>query len=135
MRLIARTLIILIAALLVCGATYALAGSRYAQTAFPARAGRGENAAGRPSAFTPGATDGTGNGVGRPQVPGGERGGPGGFGAIEVLKNLAIVAVIVAIGTPILRLTRRRAHPAARAAALSDTPMASDEPRNARASH
>jgi hypothetical protein len=118
MRIIARTLIILIAALLVCGATYALAGSMYAPTAFPARAGRGENAAGRPSASTPGAADGTGNSVGRPQVPGGERGGSGGFGAIEVLKNLAIVAVIVAIGTPILGLARRRAHPAAPADAI-----------------
>src|SRR4051812_14245415 len=121
MRLIARTLIILIAALLVCGATYALAGSRYGQTAFPAGAGRGTWRAGRLSAFAPSATDATGNSAGRLHVPGGERGGPGGFGAIDVLKNLAIVAVIVAIGAPILRVVRRRTHPAAPAPALSDT--------------
>jgi hypothetical protein len=126
MRLIARTLIILTAALLVCGATYALAGSRYVQTAFPARAGRGENVEGRPSAFTPGTADGAESIVGRPEGPGGERGRSGGFGAIEVLKNLAIVAAIVVIVAPILRLARRRTRSAAPAPALSDTPMASD---------
>ena len=108
MRLVARTLIILTAALLVCGATYALAGSAYVQTAFPARGGRGENAQARPPAFTPDTADSTGSGIGPPNRPGGERGGFGGFGAIEVLKNLAIVAVIVAIIAPILHLARRR---------------------------
>ena len=127
MRLIARTLIILIAALLVCGATYALAGSAYAQTAFPARAGRGENAEGRPPAFTPGTANGTGStAAARPNRPGGERGAGGGFSAFEVLKNLAIVALIVAIGAPIAHLARRRARSAAQPPALSDTPMASD---------
>jgi hypothetical protein len=126
MRLIVRTLIILIAALLVCGATYALAGSSYVQTAFPARAGHGENAEGRPPAFTPGAADGAGESVGRPSGPGGERGRAGGFGAIEVLKNLAIVSVIVVLVAPILHLIRRRARSAAHTPSLADTPMAPD---------
>jgi hypothetical protein len=126
MRLIARTLIILTAALLVCSATYALAGSRYTQTAFPARAGRGENADGRQPPFTPGSADGAGSIVGRPERPGGERGGLGGFGAIEMLKNLAIVAVIVLIVAPILGLVRRRPRSAVPALALSDTEVAAD---------
>jgi hypothetical protein len=126
MRLIARTLIILTAALLVCGATYALAGSAYLQTAFPARAGRGESAQGGPPAFTPGTADSTGTGVGRPNRPGGERGGFGGFGAIEVLKNLAIVAAIVAVVAPILHLARRRTRSAAKTSPLSDASIASD---------
>jgi hypothetical protein len=122
MRLIARTLIILIAALLVCGATYALASSRYVQTAFPARARRGEDVEGRPPAFA----SGTADGVGRPDGPGGERERSGGFGVVEMLKNLAIVAVIVVLAVPILRLARRRTRSAAPTPALSDTPMASD---------
>jgi hypothetical protein len=126
MRIIARTLIILTTALLICGATYALAGSSSLQTAFPVRAGRGENAEGRPPAFTPGAADGAGSSVGRPNRPGGERGGAGGFAAIEVLKNLAIVAVIVVIVAPPLRLARRRTRSSTPPFALSETEMASD---------
>jgi hypothetical protein len=126
MRLIARTLVILMAALLVCGATYALAGSEYAQTVFPSRAGRVEAAEGRRSDFAPGTAGSAGGFEGRPEGPGGERGGPGGFGAIEVLKNLAIVAVIVLIAAPILRLAQRRTRSAAPPSALSDAPIASD---------
>jgi hypothetical protein len=126
MRLIARTLIILTTALLVCGAIYALAGSTYLQTSFPARARRGEDVEGRPPAFTPGTADGAGSIVGRPDGQGGERGRSGGFGAIEVLKNLAIVAVIVAIVAPILRLARRRSRSIAPGLALSDSEMATD---------
>jgi hypothetical protein len=64
--------------------------------------------------------------VGRPEGLGGERAGPAGFGAVEVLKNLAIVAVIVAVRAPLLGLARRRDRSAARAPTLPDTPMASD---------
>ena len=126
MRLIFRTLIILIAALLVCGAAYALVGSSYVQTVFPARAGRGANVAGSPSEFTPGTANSAGSALARPEGPGGERGRSGGFGAIEVLKNLAIVAVIVVIVAPMLHLARRRTRSDTPARTLSDTPMASD---------
>jgi hypothetical protein len=47
----------------------------------------------------------------------------GGFGAIEAPKNLAIVAVIVAIAAPIARLLRRRPGSPRRAAA---DPLVSD---------
>lgn len=126
MRLIARTLIILTAALLVCGATYALASSGYAQTAFPARAGRGADGKSSPPEFTPGSANGTGGAEGGPNRPGGERGGPGGFGALEVLKNLGIVAVITVIVAPILGLIRRRTRSGGRDAALLDTPLGSE---------
>ena len=107
MKIIGRTLAILAAALLVCGAAYALAQSSGTASGFPERGGFARQQAGGPSA----GQDGFG-GTERGRFPGGpdgERGrGMSLFGAVEVARNLAIIAVIVAIGAPIAALARRR---------------------------
>jgi hypothetical protein len=101
MKLIARTFAILAAALVAAGLTFAVAQSSYASRLFPARAGRGDFAA-----------EGRFRGEGAPGAPIGDAATPGGrangFGREaargpslaslgEVLKNLAIIGVIVAL--------------------------------------
>lgn len=115
MKLLVRTLIILAAAGLISGITFAVAGSSYAQALFPAGPRRGEFAGARPPEAASGATaDGTSSATPRAGEVGREGGGrPGGFAAVELLKNLAIVAVIVALAAPIQRLARRRTKPIA----------------------
>src|SRR5919202_377805 len=130
MKIIARTLAILSAALLVCGATFALGGSSFTQAAFPSGLGR-DVMNGQPEPqFGPGGFDNQGSGAPGGFDGAGRRGndggrGPGGFAVLEVLQNLAIVAVIVAIVAPLLRLARRRTKSAARRRVTTDAPLAS----------
>lgn len=100
MKIIGRIIAILAAALAIAGATFALAGSS------SAAAPNGNFAARRGFEQQPG---GAGGEFGRGDVPGGlERGRPAGlFGASELVKNLIIVGVIVAIVAPLARLIRR----------------------------
>jgi hypothetical protein len=110
MKLLMRTLIILAVALSVAGATYAMAGQGANASAggrFPARAEVGR----------PGGEFRDGDFGGEPR---GSRGG-GLFGAVEVLRDLVIIGVIVAVVAPVKRLLNRR-KPAAnrRRAALGD---------------
>jgi hypothetical protein len=109
MKTIARTLAILCVALLVCGATFALAGSSYAPTLFSSAPARGAGVEGRRA---PELARGAANSEGSAVPRAGAR--LGGFGALELLKNLAIVAVIVAVAAPLRGLARRRPRSAAR---------------------
>ncbi len=103
MKQIGRTIIILVAAALVCGAAYALAGNR--------SAGGFE---GRPPGFEQQAGGTNGALAGAPRRPGGfeARGGERGSflgGIFEVLRSLLIVAVVAALALPVVRMfTRRR---------------------------
>ena len=131
MKIIARTLTILAAALLVCGATFALAGSSFAQAAFPSGPGREALNGQRAPQFGPGGFDNQGSGTSGSFDGAGRRGhdggrGPSGFGVMEVLQNLAIVAAIVAVVAPLLNLVRRRTKSAAPRRAAPDAPMVSD---------
>jgi hypothetical protein len=88
MRIIARTIVILLAAGLVVAATLALGGSSTSGTARqPAGIAR-ERAAPPDGAF-----EGRGRG----------EGGGGLFAAAELLKSLVIIAVIVAVVAPLSR--------------------------------
>lgn len=94
MKIISRTLVILAAALVVVGITFAVARSGYLTSA--ARQGP-------PSGFSQGqagASQGTGVRA--------ERGAGGLFALFEVGKNLGIIAVIVAIVAPISYVLSRR---------------------------
>lgn len=110
MKIISRTLAVLAAALLVCGAAYALAQSSGTNSNFPERGGfdrRGQLEGGPPLG-----QGGFGGSERRP-FPGDfgrERGrGMSLFGAVEVFRNLVIIAVIIAIAAPIAgRLRKRR---------------------------
>jgi hypothetical protein len=112
MKVFVRTLMILVVALIVAGATYAIAGPGSDASAggrFSAQAGLG-----RPGAEQP-----------RGDVAGGEpRGGGGGglFGAVEVLRNLALIGVIVAVVAPIKRLLAKRSRVGAPRRAALDKP-------------
>ena len=103
MKQIGRTIIILLAAALVCGAAYALAGNRS-----PGGFDR------RPPGFEQQAGGANGTAAGAPRRPGGfERrgGGRGGSflgGIFEVLRSLLIVAVVAALALPLVRLLSRR---------------------------
>jgi hypothetical protein len=95
MRIIARTIVILLAAGLVVAATLALGGSSTSGAGQRQPAGLARERAAPP--------DGAFEGRGR-----GERGG-GLFAAGELLKSLVIIAVIVAIVAPLSRwLANRR---------------------------
>ena len=108
MKIISRTLAILAAALLVCGAAYALAQSSGTTSSFPERGGferRGQLEGGPPLG------QGGFGGPERGPFPGdfGRERGMSLFGAVEVFRNLAIIAVIIAIAAPIAgRLRKRR---------------------------
>jgi hypothetical protein len=112
MKIIGRTLIILALALVVSGATYALAGSRSAG-GFDGFPRRGEfQPGGAPGGFQPGGFPQRGE-FGR----GGERDrGFSLFGAGELLKSLLIIGAVVAVGAPAAGLLRRRQPSRARAA-------------------
>jgi hypothetical protein len=127
MKLLLRTLAILVAGLLISGATFAIVGSSYAQALLPSGPQRGEAAGQRPPEMNAGtsagtAADGTSSATPRAGEFGREGGGrPGGFAAVELLKNLGIIAVIVAIGVPIQRLaSRRKTHKRPAAVAPAD---------------
>ncbi len=103
LKIIGRTLVILATALVVAGATFAFAGTSSAagpNGGFPARGAFEQR---------PGNTAGE---FGRGDAPGGfdhEREGSAGFfGATEIIKNLIIIGVIVAIVAPLAHLLRRR---------------------------
>lgn len=106
MRLIARILLILAAAGAVVGVSMALVGAQGARAGAPRRGAPTQMQTGDASA-SPGTTDGEQRRGG----PGGfERGGgraPSLFGAGEMLKDLVIIALIVAIMAPLSRLLGR----------------------------
>ena len=115
MKIIARILLILAAAGAVAGITIALVGSQAARAGAPRRGAPTQVQADGANAL--------------PQNAGGEqrRGGPGGFehggwrspslfGAGEMLKDLVIIALIVAIVAPLARLLGRMRSGAAKQA-------------------
>lgn len=104
MKQIGRTIIILVAAALVCGAAYALAGNR--ASGFDRQPPGFEQQAGGANGAPAGAPRRPGGFEGR----GGDRGGSFLGGIFEVLRSLLIVAVVAALALPVVRLfTRRRA--------------------------
>ncbi len=107
MRILARTLVILAAALIVAGGVFALGSSSYAQTQLPARPARTAGVEGS-SATTAGATTTSNNGA--PFVEREHEGSrsPSLLGAVEVFQNLAIIGIIVAIVSFVKRRWRRR---------------------------
>jgi hypothetical protein len=106
-KIIIRTLIILAAALVVVGATMTYASSGTAsgpgRDSFEGRPPSGFAEGTRPSGFPPG------GGGGPREGHGDHEGGRGGFAAGELLKNLAIIAVIIAVVSLLNRIigTRR----------------------------
>lgn len=103
MKQIGRTIIILVAAALVCGAAYALAGNR--ASGFDRQPPGFEQQAGGANGPATGASRRPGGFEGR-----GERGGNFLGGVFEVLRSLLIVAVVATLALPVVRLfTRRRA--------------------------
>lgn len=128
MRLILRTLTILIAALLVVAGTLTFAQSSYGSTLLPGGSEVGQrqppaNAA-RPATDQAATTDASAStssaapvdaAATRPARPNG--GGPGGFALAEVGKNLVTIAGMVAVVAIVTRFwPRRRLAPAARRA-------------------
>jgi hypothetical protein len=115
MKLIARILLILAAAGAVAGVTMALVGSQAARAGEPGRGAPGQVQVGGANAL-PGSTGGEQR---RNGGPGGfERGGraPSLFGAGDMLKDLAVIGLIVLITAPLTRLLGRlRAAPEKRA--------------------
>ena len=116
MKLIARILLILAAAGAVVGVTMALVGTQGARTDAPRR--------GALAQVQPGDTNALPGSAGDEQQRGGGRGGfehsggraPSLFGAGEMLKDLVIIALIVAISAPLTRLLiRLRSDPEKRA--------------------
>lgn len=102
MKLIGRTLIILLATLIVCGAAYAIEGGRASgPSGFPQRGSFQEQ---RGPGNLPTGT------FRRPEGPGGrgDRGGSWLGGIFELLRSLLIVAVVAAISLPFVRLLQRR---------------------------
>lgn len=116
MKLIGRTLIILAAALVVVGGTFAYVQSGFAgggRDRFAERAGGFARPAnpGQPG-FGPSAGRGE---FGRGEFgPGGRDRGPSLFGIGEIIKDLAIIGIIVAVVTTLTgALSRRRDQPPA----------------------
>jgi uncharacterized protein with LGFP repeats len=99
MRILARTLAILAAALVVAGGTFALGRSSYAQSQFPARPAPGVEGSPAPAANDGAAFRGHDHQGGR---------SPSLFGAVEVFKNLAIVSIIVVVVSLARRAWRGR---------------------------
>lgn len=103
MKILGRMLIILVAALVVVGVTFALGHSSFA-TSLNTAPPRGQ--------FAPRPPDGpVGQGFPVGRRPGGV-GAPWYFGLMEVGQNFVIIGAIVAAGTQGLRLARRRPTPA-----------------------
>ena len=100
MRIIRRTLAILAAALVVIGITFGFAQSSNAQSLSRPRPARSAAAQGRPAGEFSGAP-------GRGFEHEGNR-SPSLFGAIEIVKDLAVVGIIVALVTLMTRARRRR---------------------------
>lgn len=111
MRILARTLVILVAALIVAGGTFALGQSSYAQAQLPARPSRSvgvqESSAPAAGAATGAATMSNDNAAFVEHEHEGGR-SPSLFGAVEVFQNLAIIGIIVAIVSFVKRIWRRR---------------------------
>jgi hypothetical protein len=100
MKLIARILAILAAALVVVGVTFAISQTSFAQSTLPAmpdRAAQASSTATQVSATPP------------QRGPGGEHGGQGMslFGAIDLLQNVVVVGAIVAMVALAKRLWAR----------------------------
>ena len=107
MRILARTLAILAAALVVAGGAFALGQSSYAQAQFqagPARSAGVEGSSATAASAAAGAPTTANNGAafGRHEHEGGRS--PSLFGAVEVFKNLAIIGIIVAIVSLVKRI-------------------------------
>jgi hypothetical protein len=107
MKTLLRTLVILAAALLVVAALFAFRQTSYGQSLASAGHDRGgwSQEAGSPGTTTSSRPPPTGFGE-----RGGESHGPNLFAAVELLKNLAIVAVsvtLIALGAWMVRRGRR----------------------------
>ncbi len=101
MKIIGRTLIILAAALVVAGALFAFRQTEYARMPGESRPGRMRIEAGeaRPDGFAPG-------GFEHRNRAGGDEHQASLAGLVEVGKNLAIIAAIVALVVMLERVTR-----------------------------
>jgi hypothetical protein len=112
MRIFARTLAILAAACVVSAGAFALVQSSYAQSLFSAGPARGAGfeapraAALESEADGASATPSEGAAPGRHAHEGGRS--PSLFGAVEMLKNLAIISIIVALVSLVKRAARGR---------------------------
>ena len=100
MKIIARILMILAAAGAVTGVTMALVGAQAEVAGAPQRGPAAQMQPSDNNAFP-----GNSSGEQRRGPRGSEHGGL--FGAGEVLKNLVVVALIVAVAAPLTRLLRR----------------------------
>ena len=108
MRILRRTCAILAAAMIVAGITFGFAETSSAQTVAPTRSG--QRAAAQPQAAG-GTIDASTDRASSPPARGIEHEGnrsPSLFGAVEILKNLVIVAIIVALVALATRVTRGR---------------------------
>lgn len=103
MQIIRRTLTILLAALVVSGVAFGVAQSSGAQSLGPARAMHGASAGGTINADTAGASSPR---PGRFEHEGNRS--PSLFGAVEMLKDLVIIAIIVGLVALATRATRGR---------------------------
>ena len=100
MRIIRRTLAILAAAMIVVGVTFGFARSSSAQALAPARSPQSQSAGGTIDASA----------AGRRGPPAGEFGRERNrsaslFGVVEIVKDLAIVGIIVALVALVTRVT------------------------------
>jgi hypothetical protein len=103
MRIIGRTLAIIAAALVVAGITFGVAQSSGAQSLGPNRQ--------MPGAATAGQSAGGTINASRPRPNGFEHEGnrtPSLFGAVEIVKDVAIIGVIVALVAQATRMIRGR---------------------------
>src|SRR5215212_10992326 len=101
MKMVARILVILAAAGAVVGISIALVGSQAARADAPQRGAPAQTQPGEANAL-PGSAGGEQH---RSDRPGGRA--PSLFGAGEMLKDLVIIALIVALVVPLIRLLGR----------------------------
>jgi hypothetical protein len=108
MQIIRRTLAIIVAALVVAGIAFGVAQSSGAQSLGPARPMRGAAVGGLSAGGTINADTA---GAASPRPERGEHEGnrlPSLFGAVEMLKDLVIIAIIVGLVALATRATRGR---------------------------
>ena len=109
MKLLIRVLMIVVAALIVSAATFALSRTSLASNMSGPQRGQFDR---RPSAAADGASTGEQasapqfDGAGPPERRGGERGGGGLFSLVEVGGHLLVIALIVAAVSFLARVTQ-----------------------------
>lgn len=112
MRIIGRIIVILTAALLVVGVTFAFSRSSSTTGTNAGFPQRGEFTPGQ-SSVTAGSGTAQENGGFRPGAERGRGGAGGFFNLFEVGKNLGVIAIIIAIVAPIVHFTTKRKQRAA----------------------